>query len=96
MIRIALAIEDHLDMLMPLFNDYVQDSDITGVRIFLQRRVQKNEPVIFLSLKEELGFGFTQLYPTFSSVTMERFYLLNDLFVDQAHRGQGTSERLLH
>ncbi len=100
MIRIIQATEDHLDMLMPLFNDYRQfygqDSDIMGARIFLQQRVQKKESVIFLVLKEELGLGFTQLYPTFSSVTMERFYILNDLFVDQAHRGQGIGERLLH
>lgn len=100
MIRIVQATEDHLDMLMPLFNDYRQfygqESDIMGARMFLQRRVEKKESVIFMALEETLGIGFTQLYPTYSSVTMEKFYILNDLYVAQEHRNKGIGERLLH
>jgi hypothetical protein len=30
--------------------------------------------------------GFTQLYPSFSSVSMQRYYILNDLFVEASCR----------
>ena len=40
--------------------------------------------------------GFTQLYPTFSSVSMQRFYILNDLYVLPTLRGQGIGESLLN
>jgi len=39
--------------------------------------------------------GFTQLYPTFSSVSMARTYVLNDLFVDPAARRGGVGRALL-
>ncbi|MEQ9301958.1 MAG: GNAT family N-acetyltransferase [Cyclobacteriaceae bacterium] len=100
MIRIVQATETHLDLLMPLFNDYRQfygqESDIMGARIFLQRRIDKKESVIFLALEEDKGVGFTQLYPTYSSVSMQKFYILNDLFVSEEHRNKGIGERLLH
>ena len=66
-----------------------------GARIFLQRRVEKNESVIFMAIEEEIAVGFVQLYPTFSSVTMEKFYILNDLFVTTTHRKKGIGGRLL-
>lgn len=100
MIRIVQAKYEHLDILMPLFNNYRQfygqESDIIGARMFLQSRIEKNESIIFLALEDEIGVGFTQLYPTFSSVTMEKFYILNDLFVSKAHRNKGIGERLLY
>lgn len=100
MIKIIQAKEDHLDILMPLFNDYRQfygqESDIMGARMFLQRRIEKKESVIFLALEEDIGVGFTQLYPTYSSVSMQKFYVLNDLFVSEEHRNKGIGERLLH
>ena len=40
--------------------------------------------------------GFTQLYPLFSSVSMQPMYMLNDLFVDLNCRGQGIGEALIN
>src|SRR5690606_17256402 len=39
--------------------------------------------------------GFVQLFPSFSSVSAARIYVLNDLFVAPAHRRQGVARRLL-
>lgn len=39
--------------------------------------------------------GFTQLYPGFSSVSMKRVWILNDLFVDEGYRGQGVAKSLM-
>jgi GNAT superfamily N-acetyltransferase len=40
--------------------------------------------------------GFTQLYPSFSSVSMQRSYILNDLFVGERYRKQGIGVALLN
>ena len=39
--------------------------------------------------------GFTQLYPTFSSISMKRAWILNDLFVEAKTRKQGIGEMLI-
>ncbi len=45
---------------------------------------------------DENALGFTQLYPSFSSVSMQRIYILNDLFVSSEARGKGIGEALLN
>ena len=39
--------------------------------------------------------GFAQLYPSFSSTSMKRLWILNDLFVAPAHRRGGVGRALL-
>ena len=39
--------------------------------------------------------GFTQLYPSFSSVSLRRLWILNDLFVAPSARGHGVGAALL-
>jgi len=41
------------------------------------------------------ALGFTQLYPSFSSVSMARTFILNDLFVVPQARGMGVGKSLL-
>ena len=36
--------------------------------------------------------GFTQLYPSFSSISMKELWILNDLFVQATKRGAGTGK----
>jgi|TARA_R110002020_G_scaffold447851_1_gene660320 GNAT superfamily N-acetyltransferase len=38
---------------------------------------------------------FTQLYPSFSSVSTQRTYILNDLYVSEVHRNKGIGEALM-
>ena len=45
--------------------------------------------MLFLAVDETRGLGFTQLYPSFSSVSMRRLWILNDLFVASGERGRG-------
>ena len=89
-----------LETLVPLFDGYrvfyKQTSDLMAAKQFLEKRLQKKDAVIFLATSEAgEGLGFTQLYPTFSSVSMESFYILNDLFVLPTQRGKGIGEALL-
>ncbi|WP_328590360.1 GNAT family N-acetyltransferase [Veronia nyctiphanis] len=39
--------------------------------------------------------GFTQLYPSFSSVSAQKTWILNGLFVKEEARGQGAGKALL-
>lgn len=44
---------------------------------------------------EKRAWGFTQLYPSFSSISMQRLWILNDLFVTPELRGHGLGSKLL-
>ncbi len=59
-------------------------------------RFQHNESIIFLAF-DQVGsaIGFTQLFPSFSSASVARILILNDLFVDPAARRTGAGQALL-
>jgi GNAT superfamily N-acetyltransferase len=98
-LSIIRATLDHLDLLAPLFDGYRQfyrqPGDLESARRFLFERLDNDDSVLFLALHDQRGVGFTQLYPAFSSVSMRRLWLLNDLFVDPTARGLGVGETLL-
>ncbi|WP_411768892.1 GNAT family N-acetyltransferase [Winogradskyella sp. A3E31] len=97
---IIKATIEHLNDITPLFDGYrkfyKQDSDIDGAKAFLKERILKEDSVIFIAYKNNEAIGFTQLYPLFSSVSMEPVYLLNDLFVKNNYRSQGIGEALIN
>jgi GNAT superfamily N-acetyltransferase len=98
-IHIRRADIDDLGLITPLFDwyrqFYGQASDLASATSFLQQRLQHNESVIFLALDGADAVGFTQLYPGFSSVSMARTFLLNDLYVVASHRRLGVGALLL-
>lgn len=98
-ITIRQAVLTDLDTLVPLFDSYRQfygrTSDITAAREFLKARFQHGESVLFLASEEDHTLGFTQLYPSFSSVSLARTFILNDLYVTPAGRRKGIATRLL-
>ncbi len=76
---------------------YKQVSDIGLAKDFLKKRIDNSESVIFYAIDESGQYlGFTQLYPIFSSVSAQRTWLLNDLFVDNKARGLGVGTLLLN
>jgi len=97
--RILRASVEHLPLVTSLFDAYrvfyEQASDKIGAQKFLKERIQANESVIFLAMLDNEAVGFIQLYTTFSSVSMESFYILNDLFVVPSRRGKGIGQALL-
>ncbi|MFK7921305.1 MAG: GNAT family N-acetyltransferase [Bacteroidia bacterium] len=75
---------------------YQQDSDLPSAEIYLKTRFQNHESQIFWAQDEAgRGLGFVQLYPSFSSVSMQRLWILNDLFVSQSARKKGVGEALM-
>lgn len=99
MIVISKATLSDLESLVPLFDAYrqfyQQASDPEGARAFLTARLEQEESVVFLAFDKGRAVGFTQLYPQFSSVGMDRNWLLNDLYVDESARKRGVASRLL-
>ena len=74
---------------------YKQQSDVDNARSFLKKRMKRKESVIFVAEERKELIGFTQLFPIFSSVSMKRTWLLNDLYVNEKARGMGTASKLL-
>lgn len=88
-----------LEKIVPLFDDYrqfyEQESDMDAARAFLKARLEKRQSVIFVAQQDDDYVGFTQLYPTFSSVGLKPAYILNDLYVAQQARSQGVAKQLM-
>jgi len=98
-IEVRQATVEDLDLLAPLFDAYRQfyrqPGDPERARRFLLDRFSHNQSVIFLACADGAAIGFTQLYPSFSSVRMARIFILNDLFVAPEGRGRGAGSALL-
>jgi len=88
-----------LEQLAPLFDAYRvfygKPSDPAAARAFLQERFSHLQSLVFLAFVDGEAVGFTQLYPSFSSVSLRRTYVLNDLFVLPEFRGRGVARGLL-
>jgi GNAT superfamily N-acetyltransferase len=76
-------------------NHGTQTPDLEGALQFLFERLQRGESVIFAVIEDENVLGFTQLYPSFSSVSMKPIWILNDLFVAEKVRRLGIGAQLL-
>ena len=69
-----------LDQLVPLFDSYRQfygrESDRREAREFLLARFHNDESTVFIAYQGERAIGFTQLYPSFSSISLARIFIL--------------------
>lgn len=94
-----MATVDDIKVAAVLFNEYRifynQTNDMHGAINFLQERIAKNESTIFIAFLDDEPVGFTQLYPIFSSVSLKRAWLLNDLYVAETARRHGVANALL-
>lgn len=73
---------------------YLQDSNARTEK-FMSDRISRDESVVFVAEIDDVLVGFTQCYPSFSTVSLSVVWLLNDLFVDPAYRGQGIANQLM-
>jgi GNAT superfamily N-acetyltransferase len=97
--QIIQAKVEHVPQAAPLFDAYRQfyrqPSDLAGAAAFLRERIEHNESIVFLALLDAAAVGFTQLYPCFSSTSMKRLWILNDLFVVPEVRRSGVAKALM-
>jgi ribosomal protein S18 acetylase RimI-like enzyme len=98
-LRIARAAAKDAERIAPLFDAYRQfykhKSDLAGASAFLSERLERGESVVFLAQAGDKAVGFVQLYPCFSSTTMKRMWILNDLFVAPEARRSGAAKALM-
>jgi GNAT superfamily N-acetyltransferase len=98
--EIFQAYSDHLEAVAKLFDQYrvfyKASADFEAARRFIEERLKKGDSTIFVARVDGHIVGFTQLYPSFSSVSMKRVWILNDLFVDETYRGHGVAKLLLN
>ncbi|MFP3592692.1 GNAT family N-acetyltransferase [Chryseobacterium sp. SIMBA_038] len=88
-----------LPQLTELFDQYRvfyhKESDIPAAENFLNERIENKDSEIFVAEENGNLIGFVQLFPIFSSTRMQRYWLLNDLYVNENHRGKGFSKELI-
>lgn len=98
-VEVIRATIDHLELIVPLFDAYrqfyKQEPDLNGARAFIRARIELDQSVIFLAMQDSTALGFTQLYPSFSSESMRRVWILNDLFVTPSARRLGVAKALM-
>lgn len=98
--EVTLASLEHLDKVSRLFDKYRifynQSSDLNAATKFIQERFQNQDSAVFIASEGDRMVGFIQLYPSFSSVSMKRVWILNDLFVDEPYRKQGIAKLLMN
>ena len=99
-VTIRQATTDDIEEIAKLFDAYrvffEQGSDLSLAQEFLGDRLNNSESVIFCAYtSDERCVGFAQLYPSFSSVSAKRIWILNDLFVLESVRGMGIGTKLL-
>ena len=96
---IRRAASSDVDAVAALFDSYRvfygRMSDLNAARSFLTERFRRGESVVFMAHSGQTPVGFTQLYPSFSSVSIARIYILNDLYIDPGYRRRGIGALLL-
>lgn len=98
---IKIINSDEIEKIAPLFDAYRvfygKSSDINAVRKYLSDRMHNDEVISFLAQAEDnTPAGFINVYPTFSSVSISRTWILNDLFIAPDYRRAGLAESLMH
>lgn len=98
-IEVRQAVLADLEDLARLFDEYRQfygrESDVQAAKAFLAARFNHGESSLFIAHDVASPVGFAQLYPSFSSVSMARTFILNDLYVRPQARRKGIAKRLL-
>lgn len=97
--EISFVGNEYIEDLSVLFDQYrvfyKQPSDLAAAKKYLEERFHNKDSVIIAAIENSEIIGFTQLYPSFSSVAMSRIWILNDLFVKEGYRRKGVAKLLI-
>lgn len=98
-VAVRQGVFSDLEELAGLFDQYRrfqgQAGDLPAARAFLKARFDHGESVVFMAHEGSVPVGFAQLYPSYSSTSLARVFILNDLFVSEAGRRKGVASSLL-
>ncbi|GGP39591.1 MULTISPECIES: GNAT family N-acetyltransferase [Shewanella] len=97
--QIRLASSTDLAPLSQLFDLYRQQlnqpADYSACHAFLNHRLVENDSMIFVCIKDDTMVGFTQLYPSFSSLLLSPVWYLEDVYVVPEYQ-QADVEELMY
>jgi len=98
--QIKVVTLNELNQVTALFNQYMvfygQVSNPNKYRAYLKERLEKQEADIFIAYDESHeAQGFVLNYSSFSSVSLGKIIVLNDLFVTPKHRQKGVANALI-
>lgn len=94
------ATNNDLNNLAELFNAYrmfyQKGNDLTLSKNFIAERIEKQDSTIFTAIANTGKLiGFAQLYPIFSSLSAEKAWILNDLYITPEVRKSGAATSLI-
>lgn len=99
MITIERVRLDDVDQVTDLFLGYLDFYRRPATREeaegYLRARLSGAESLILVARQDGRSLGFTQVYPTFSSVSMAPVWTLNDLYVAPEARKSGIGRALI-
>ncbi|MDU8925251.1 GNAT family N-acetyltransferase [Pasteurellaceae bacterium LIM206] len=105
MIKIFKAEQWNIDVLLPLFEEYrlahgmQENPDRTFA--FLTNRIRFSESIFFIATDTEStdprqsAVGFIQLYPRLSSLQLQRYWQLTDIFVKDVRKNKAVYAALI-
>lgn len=97
--QIIKAIPTDLQQIEPIFNlyrsFYGEEKNTEATLKFLEQRIKKNESMILFAKENEEILGFVQIFNSFSSATLSRTFILNDLYVIESARNRGIASALI-
>ena len=98
--KITECTEQDLHCAAELFNEYrifyKQESDLSACYAFIKDNVEnKRSKFFFLFDVTGKAVGFSQLYPTYCSISMKPYYYLSDLYIDKSCRKNGYAKFLM-
>jgi ribosomal protein S18 acetylase RimI-like enzyme len=99
--KIIKSTESYLEQLVELFEEYRlfcgAEQTPKETRAFLQNLMRNDQSVIFIAIDPETDnvMGFVNLYPSYSTLALQRLWILNDLGVSRHFRGKGVSKALI-
>ena len=89
-----------IGLMVPLFDEYMifygKSSAPEKYQDYLCERIENNEATVFLAYDErQSAIGFALNYISFSSVSLGKIIVLNDLYVTEESRNTGIGKKLI-
>jgi len=99
---IKQATLDDLNEITELLSQYLlfyqREKTKEAINAFIRERFEKSESIIFLAIdasNNDRAIGLTQLYPMFSTLSLGKVWILNDLYINHDYRKSGLGKKLI-
>ena len=92
--------EKYIDQFVTVVDEYREFCGFTPspveTKTFFQTLLKKNEAATFIAISEDdKVMGFINLYPSNSTLSLKKIWILNDLGVSSKYRRLGVAQKLI-